>query len=114
MVNTITKETWDLWLDNIDYIINHSDTSEKASEEILNYLEGEGAFAKERPKLTDKDLEEKWAELSDIPFNETESGGDIILAVDWEQFPKGTEREEIWKWFDKHHSKGVHCLLYNM
>ena len=27
-------------------------------------------------------------------------------------FPAGTEREEIWHWFDRRHSKGVAYLLY--
>ena len=27
-------------------------------------------------------------------------------------FPAGTNREELWHWFDKRHSKGVAYLLY--
>lgn len=59
---------------------------------------------------TDELLEEKWRELADIPFDET--GGDLVLSRRWWLFETGTEREEIWKYFDEHHSKGVHYLLY--
>lgn len=58
----------------------------------------------------DPELEDMWNELEDVPFDETEDGR-LILAEDWRQFPKGTEREEIWKFFDKEHSMGVHWLL---
>lgn len=35
-----------------------------------------------------------------------------VMSDDFLHFPKGTHREDIWKWFDKKHSKGVHFLLY--
>ena len=58
-----------------------------------------------------KPLEDKWRELADVPFDHAENG-DLVLAFKWWLFDKGTEREEIWKYFDEHHSKGVHYLLY--
>ncbi|MCL2392919.1 MAG: hypothetical protein FWC66_10015 [Oscillospiraceae bacterium] len=63
-------------------------------------------------KLTDEQLEKMWADLSDIPFDEADVPGDMVLAKDWCGFTKGTDRLEIWKFFDMHHSKGVAFLLY--
>lgn len=60
----------------------------------------------------DFELEEAWRELDDIPFDEDEEGV-LRISRDWNQFPKGTDREEIWKFFDREHSMGVHWLLYD-
>jgi len=60
--------------------------------------------------IKDKEAETLWMELEDIPFDETELGG-LIIAQNWLHFEKGTEREEIWHWFDEKHSQGVHYLL---
>lgn len=62
-------------------------------------------------KEIDKKLESLWEELADVPFDENEDG-ELILAVDWEDFNAGTEREEIWHWFDDRHSKGVAYLMF--
>lgn len=59
----------------------------------------------------DQELEEWWNELTDIPFDEDENG-ELILTQDWKQFSKGTSRDEIWHFFDREHSMGVHWLLY--
>lgn len=58
-------------------------------------------------KYDDELLEEMWEELEDIPFDEDE-----CIEQDWNGFSKGTDREEIWHWFDEQHSKGVYWLLY--
>lgn len=50
MENVIVKETWDLWKDNIGYLLAIADfdkSTEDIAEEILQYLEGEGAFTLE-------------------------------------------------------------------
>lgn len=58
--------------------------------------------------LTDSEVEELWRSLEDVPMNpETERMEKPFLI-----FPAHTEREEIWKWFDKHHSKGIAYLMY--
>lgn len=44
MVNRITQDTWDLWWRNIMYLNDNADDPETAANDILNYLEGEGAF----------------------------------------------------------------------
>lgn len=59
-------------------------------------------------KVRDRELEELWAELEDVPMDpETECMEEAFL-----HFPAGTPREEIWHWFDERHSKGVAYLLY--
>lgn len=44
MDNAIVKETWEIWWNEITNIIYCSESSESAAEDILVYLEGEGAF----------------------------------------------------------------------
>lgn len=44
MDNAIVKETRDIWWNEITNIIYCSESCENAAEEILEYLEGEGAF----------------------------------------------------------------------
>ena len=60
---------------------------------------------------TDEQLEQLWEELSDVPVCEDKDGW-LCLENDWLFFPSGTEREEIWYWFDEHYSKGVHALMF--
>lgn len=56
--------------------------------------------------VNDREVEKLWEEFEDVPFNENE-----CLDCDWQGWNKGTYREEIWHWFDKHHSKGVGWLM---
>lgn len=56
----------------------------------------------------DAELERLWDGFADVPMNpETEKMEEPFL-----HFPAGTDREEIWHWFDDRHSKGVMYLLY--
>ena len=56
----------------------------------------------------DTALEKLWEEFGDVPMNpETECMESPIL-----DFPAGTFREDIWRWFDERHSKGVAYLMY--
>ena len=59
----------------------------------------------------DTEMEQRWCELENILFDELENG-ELVISKDWLHFEKGTEREEIWHWFDENHSKGVYYLLY--
>lgn len=61
-----------------------------------------------------------WKNLEDVPFREDEAKS-MVLEKDYRlmigtrevtMFPAGTEREEIWHWFDERHPKGVAYLLY--
>lgn len=63
----------------------------------------------------DRELEDLWAQLEDVPMDpETEK-----LEEDFYPdnracfFSAGTDREDIWHWFDERHSKGIAYLLYN-
>lgn len=62
--------------------------------------------------LIDMICEKLFYDLSDVPFDEEDQTYQLVLENDWFIFSKGTDREDIWKWFDKYHSKGVYYLLY--
>ena len=62
--------------------------------------------------MADKELEKKWRELEDIPFDEED--GELVLSEDWWIFIKGTTKDHIWEYFDEKYSKGVHHLIYNL
>lgn len=67
------------------------------------------AMAMETLEQRDKTLEQLWDELTDIPMNaNTEQTEEQFL-----HFPAGTDREDIWHWFDMRYSKGVAYLLYS-
>lgn len=56
----------------------------------------------------DAELDELWKQLEDLPMDpDTEKTEEPFLS-----FPAGTDREEIWHWFDERHSKGISYLLY--
>lgn len=58
----------------------------------------------------DEDLEELWAEFGDVPMNpETE-----CIELDWLHFPAGTNREEIWHWFEDTFDCRVADLMYGV
>lgn len=55
----------------------------------------------------DAELEQLWAEFGDVPMNpETEEIEAPFLC-----FPAGTNREEVWEWFDERYSRGVAKLM---
>ena len=56
----------------------------------------------------DRELEKLWEQLGDVPMNpDTE-----CIEEEFQGFPVGTTREDIWHWFDQRYSKGVAYLLY--
>ena len=71
------------------------------------YLNEQRAKAIPTLKERDKRLERLWAEFGDVPMNpETEEIEAPFLC-----FPAGTNREEVWEWFDERYSRGVAKLL---
>lgn len=55
-------------------------------------------------------LESLWKQFEDVPMNpDTEKMEEAFM-----DFPAGTDREDIWHWFDERHSKGVSYLLYGV
>lgn len=81
---------------HIEYRMNRLDKVPKVSPGIL---------------LTDEKIEEIWDGLSDIMFEEDEEGN-LRIEKPYYIWNAGTDREEIWLWFDTFHSKGVRYLLY--
>lgn len=59
-------------------------------------------------KERDEQLEALWKDFGNVPFNPDAE----TIEEDFLSFPAGTDREEIWHWFDERHSKGVAYLLY--
>lgn len=77
--------------------------------EFCNKLGFDVTIVKQQSTVTVRDeaIKNMWDELEDIPMNpETE-----CIEEDFYQFPAGTNRKEIWHWFDEQHSKGVNALL---
>lgn len=74
----------------------------------LMRMPGDSIGDMETLKERDNKLEDAWAQFGDVPMDpETEKMEEPFAC-----FPAGTEREEIWRWFDQRHSKGVAYLLY--
>lgn len=68
----------------------------------------EGLQTIERLEERDRELEELWNQFGDTPMDpETEK-----IEEPFVDFPAGTDREDIWHWFDLRHSRGVAYLLY--
>ena len=66
-------------------------------------------------EINDYEVEKLWEEFEDVLFIEDENSDDscnLVLSDDWQGWYKGTNRDTIWHWFDEHHSKGIHWLLY--
>ena len=55
-----------------------------------------------------KKVADQWFEFGDVPMNpETE-----CIERDWNDFPAGTHREEIWSWFEETYNVRVADLMY--
>jgi len=86
-------------------------------DDLFEILKAAGQAAQElkasMPKeYTDAELEKRWDELEDVPFDEADSPSGLILSDDWWIFPKGVDREDIWHYFDENHSRGIEYLIY--
>ncbi len=57
--------------------------------------------------MNDSVLEFLWQRLGDITVDD-----DGCILADFMDYKVGTDREEIWHWFDEHYSKGVAYLMY--
>lgn len=67
----------------------------------------------EKQNYTDKEIEKMWDEFEDVLFIEDENVDDcchLALSSDWKLWEAGTSRDEIWRWFNVHHSKGLQWL----
>jgi hypothetical protein len=59
---------------------------------------------------SDKLLQDLWDGMRDIPFDE-DGKGELYISKDYGPFKKGEWREDIWRWFDNHHSEGLYFLM---
>ena len=58
--------------------------------------------------LSQSFIKELWHKLGDVPMNpETEQ-----IEEGFYIWNAGTDREDIWHWFDEHYDRGVVALLY--
>lgn len=57
--------------------------------------------------MSDLNIEEIWMQLSNVTIDDDE----CIMSpfYIWEA---GTNKEDIWRWFNKNHTKGIHYLMY--
>ncbi len=55
----------------------------------------------------DTELEKLWRIFGDVPVDDSDGVLEEFLG-----FPEGTDRIEIWQWFDERYTKGVVSLLY--
>ena len=102
------------WL--YEYMAN----SEKVMEEILQMFDKwedcntsfnatlENVVEKVRGgiSLTDEVLEFLWNRFGDVPVDDDGRLTDCFMG-----YETGTDREEIWHWFDEYHSEGVAALM---
>lgn len=61
----------------------------------------------ELDEYNDKIYKKAWDSFADVPIDEQEN-----IEHGFLHFPTGTNRFEIWHWFDKKCSKGLNWLMY--
>lgn len=54
----------------------------------------------------DKNVETLWKEFQSVPVDRNGN-----LRTVWYAFQKGTNRNDIYGWFNRHHSKGLVYLM---
>ena len=54
----------------------------------------------------DKNIEALWKEFENVPVDRN---GNLRAA--WKAYPKGTNKNEVYEWFNRHHSKGLAYLM---
>ena len=63
--------------------------------------------------MTDKLLAEWWNRLCAIEVSDDGTLlQDFRIPEAGQSWKAGTDREEVWDWFDQHHSKGVYALMF--
>lgn len=56
--------------------------------------------------IIDKNVEALWIEFQDVPVDRN---GNLRTA--WKAYLKGTNKNEVYGWFNRHHSKGLSYLM---
>ncbi len=58
--------------------------------------------------MDENELRNLWYAFTNVPIDEEE-----CIDEDFHIWPRGTERFEIWYWFDESFQNGIHEMLYN-
>lgn len=96
----LAPKSWKFYVPSLHVDIVLSENDGEVTELRFSKLPSDRAFR-------DVVVEELWDNLADVPIDpETEE-----LDEPYYIWPKGTDKEDIWHWFDEHHSKGVAYLL---
>lgn len=56
--------------------------------------------------IIDKNVETLWEEFQSVPVDHNGN-----LKAVWYAFPKGTNKNDVYDWFNRHHSKGLAYLM---
>lgn len=56
--------------------------------------------------IIDKNVEALWKEFQKVPVDRN---GNLKTA--WYAFPKGTNKNDVYDWFNRHHSEGLAYLI---
>ena len=121
--NYMQQDIEDLMKENEDLEREKKEALEDKDEEInelkdkIEELEEKTALLQNIINKRDKEIEQKWLDLMDLVTYE-----DSDMKLRFENplylfdasFEAGTDVEDVWKWFDEHHSKGVGWLSENI
>lgn len=98
-ISTPVSELFDEWVSDIGF-----DSEIWACEDEWNECERSEARKTPDGKTVDK----LWSEFGDIPMNpDTE-----CIEAPWHGFSEGTNREDIWHWFEDTFDVRVYDLMY--
>ena len=56
--------------------------------------------------IIDKNVEASWKEFQNVPVDRN---GNLKAA--WKAYSKGTNKNNVYDWFNRHHSKGLAYLM---
>lgn len=75
----------------------------------MQYQEWSENMEEKEPTLQDtidKNVKALWKEFESVPVDRNGN-----LRVAWYAFPKGTNKNEVYDWFNRYHSKGLSYLM---
>ncbi len=65
-------------------------------------------------KYSDELVRSWWEQFGDIPINEEdETLDEDFIIPDVVTFEKGTDKEDVWHWFDNEYSNGLYRLMFS-
>ena len=57
-------------------------------------------------EMIDASVEKSWEEFKTVPLDRNG-----CLKKSWCAFPKGTNKNDVYGWFNRHHSRGLSYLM---